>query len=90
MVLSPSDGGGVVCVDGCCQAIVHVLLLRKHATAEVDSLHHAAGGHDAQHGVEEWVLWEFRFVKALRQCSARGHVHRQVLRTRDVCNLFTL
>ena len=45
--LSPSDGGGVVRVDGGGQAVVHKLLLGQHATAEVHSLHHAASGHDA-------------------------------------------
>ena len=58
---------------------MHKLLLGEHAAAEVDSLHHAASGHDAQHCVEERVLWELRLVQALRQCSAWGDVHRQAL-----------
>lgn len=42
----PSDGRGEMRVDGRGQAVMEILRLRDHATAEVDSLHHTARRHD--------------------------------------------
>lgn len=48
--VTPPDGRREVCVDGGGQAVV--VEVAVHAGAEVDGLHHAAGGQDPQQRVK--------------------------------------
>ena len=52
----PPDGWGEVGVDGSSQPVVVILLGWEAAAAEIDGLHHAPRGHDAQHRVEVRVV----------------------------------
>lgn len=47
-------------VDGRGQAVMEILRLRDHATAEVDSLHHTARRHDPQHRIKVRVVLDTR------------------------------
>ena len=57
-------------IDGRGQPIVKELIFRSHATAEVQSLHHASSAQNAQHGVEERVVRDDGFVKGFGQVLA--------------------
>uniref|UniRef100_A0A0E9SGA9 Uncharacterized protein n=1 Tax=Anguilla anguilla TaxID=7936 RepID=A0A0E9SGA9_ANGAN len=70
----PPDGRGEVGVDGGCQAVV--VEVAVHAGAEVDGLHHAAGGQDAQQRVEVGEAVHLGLVQ--RVCQGLGRVRVDV------------
>ena len=85
--LLPSDGRGEMCVGGRGKAVVVVFWILECPGAEVEGLHHAAGGHDAQHGVEERVALPVTLVKRLSQSLVARSVQFHLLRKKFISRL---
>ncbi len=63
----PSDGGGEVGVQRCCETIVQVVRRAAFPAAEVKCLSHASGGQNANQLVEIRVISPHCLVQGSRQ-----------------------
>ena len=66
-------------VGGGGETIMVVLRVLESTSTEVHSLHHAAGGHDPEHGVEEGVALPVTLVQGLGQTLIAGDVQLNTL-----------
>lgn len=58
-----------MCIDGARQTVMEELCFTDCSAGKVHGLHHAAGGQDSQHRVEERIVVNDSFVEGIGQVA---------------------